>query len=70
MRKEYDIKKINPRRSTYLSRISKVTLTLNLKVIDYFEKLSKIDGISCEYLINMYLLDCVNKKLKPSLESK
>lgn len=45
MRKEYDIEKLNLRRNTYLSRISKVTLTLNLKVIDYFEKLSKIDGI-------------------------
>lgn len=70
MRKEYDIKKLNPRENTYLSSTNKVTLTLDLKVIDYFEKLSKIYGISCEDLINMYLLDCVNKKLKPSLEWK
>lgn len=70
MRKEYDIKKLNPRRNTYLSRISKVTLTLNLKVIDYFEKSAKIQGTSCKTLVSMYLLDCVNKKLKPSLEWK
>lgn len=70
MRKEYDINKLNPRSNTYLSRPNKVTLSLDLKVIDYFEKLAKNNGTSFEDLINMYLLDCVNKKLKPSLEWK
>lgn len=69
MRKEYDIEKLNPRKNPYASGFKKqITINLDQNIIDYFKNQSNDYGIPYQTLINMYLLDCVNKKLKPSLE--
>ena len=69
MRKEYDIKNLNPRKNPYTSSNKKqITINLNENVIDYFKDQSKTYGIPYQRLINLYLIDCMDKELKPSIE--
>ncbi len=71
MREEYDIKNLNPRKNPYASGLKKqITINLDQNIIEYFKLQANDYGIPYQTLINMYLLDCVNKKLKPSLEWK
>lgn len=71
MREEYDIKNLNPRKNPYVSNDKKqITINLNENVIDYFKAQSEAYGIPYQRLINLYLIDCVDKELKPSIEWK
>lgn len=60
MRKEYDIKNLNPRRNPYLN-LDKIDVILSLdeKVLEYMKKEAKNLGIPYQALINLYLRDCV-----------
>ena len=71
MREEYDIKNLKPRKNPYASKLKKqITINLSENVIAYFKDQAEEFGIPYQTLINMYLLDCVDKKLEPSLEWK
>lgn len=63
MRKEYDIKNLNPRKNPYSNRVKKqVTINLDGDVIAYFKNQSENLGIPYQTLINLYLSDCVTSK--------
>ncbi len=63
IRKEYDIKKLNPRKKSIFQEGKKqVTINLDGDVIDYFKKQSDQSGIPYQTLINLYLSDCVAQK--------
>ena len=65
MRKEYDIDKLNPRPNPYAKELKKqVTIKIAPKVIDYFKNLAIETGIPYQTLINLYLVDCVEKQKK------
>lgn len=65
MKKEYDIEKLNPRRNPYSKQLKKqITINLNGEVIEYFKSMSEEMGIPYQTLINLYLLDCAEKKKK------
>ncbi len=69
MRKEYDIKKLNPRKNTYSNRLKKpITININEDTIKYFKTKSEQSGIPYQTLINLYLTDCAenNRELKIS----
>ena len=71
MRKEYDIKKLNPRKNPYVKELKKqITIKIDPSTIEYFKDLSNENGIPYQTLINMYLSDCVNKKRKLELNWK
>lgn len=71
MRKEYDIKNLNPKKNPYISSNKKqITINLNEDVIDYFKSQANSSGIPYQRLINLYLIDCMDKELKPSIEWK
>lgn len=60
MRKEYDIKNLDPRKNPYTKAIKKqVTINLDESVIEYFKKQSESSGIPYQTLINLYLRDCL-----------
>ena len=44
-----------------------VTINLDQDVIDYFKRESKTANLPYQTLINLYLLDCVQKNKKPSI---
>jgi len=63
---EYDFSKgiKNP----YTKKLKKqITINIDEKSIEYFKSLSQTMGIPYQTLINMYLSDCAEKKLKPKL---
>ncbi|WP_286005752.1 antitoxin [Campylobacter avium] len=40
-----------------------ITIKLNSTTVDYFKEMSKRKGVSYQVLINIFLNDCVDKKL-------
>jgi len=66
MRKEYNFSKsaANP----YAKRLKQqVTIRLEKETIDYFKQLADEIDIPYQKLINLYLRNCAEKELKPSL---
>jgi len=66
MRKEYDFSKsaANP----YVKRLKQqITIRLEKETIEYFKQLAEEIDIPYQKLINLYLRDCAEKELKPSL---
>lgn len=66
MRQEYDFSKsaANP----YVKRLKQqITIRLEKETIDYFKQLAEEIDIPYQKLINLYLRDCAEKQLKPSL---
>lgn len=63
MRKEYDIKNLNPRKNPYSSKLKKqITININGDTINYFKDQSKELGIPYQTLINLCLTDYANNK--------
>ncbi len=68
MRKEYDIKDLNPRKNPYTKKLKKqITINIDNDTIEYFKALSAQNGIPYQTLINMYLTDCAEHNIKPQI---
>lgn len=66
MREEYDIKKLNPRKNPYSSKLKKqITINIDSSTIDFFKNLSSDTGIPYQTLMNLYLGDCARNNKKP-----
>ena len=66
MRKEYDFSKSikNP----YTKKLKKqITIRLESETIAYFKKLAEETDIPYQKLINLFLRDCAQNKLKPTI---
>ncbi len=63
MKKEYDFSKAV--RNPYIDKNLKkqVSMNLSVKIIDYFKELSAKKGVPYQTLINLFLNDCVDKKI-------
>ncbi len=63
MKKEVDFS--NAIRNPYIDKTLKrqVTINLNGEIIDYFKEMASRKGVPYQTLINLFLNDCVNKKL-------
>ena len=68
MKKEYNFSKMKEIKNPYLGKKKAVGINLSPEVIDYFKKIAVTTGISYQRLIDLYLLDCVARKVKPSLK--
>ena len=68
MRDEYDIQNLNPHKNPY-AKILKQQITINLEAdtVNYFKDMANESGIPYQTLINLYLADCKNRKLKLNL---
>lgn len=67
MREEYDFSKSikNP----YTNKLKKqITIRLERETIDYFKQLAKETDIPYQKLINLFLRDCAQNKLRPSIK--
>ena len=67
MRNEYDFSKSvkNP----YAKKLKKqITIRLENETVDYFKQLAEETDIPYQKLINIYLRDCAQNKLKPSIK--
>ncbi len=52
----------------YAGKKKSVGINLSPEVIDYFKKMAEKSGIAYQKLIDLYLLDCVRRRKKPSLK--
>ena len=68
MKKEYDFSKMKGRKNPFAKTKLAVGINLSPEVIDYFKKLAEETSIPYQKLIDLYLLDCVKQKKKPSLK--
>jgi len=68
MKKEYDFSKMKGRKNPYIKTKLAVGINLSPEVIDYFKKLAEETSIPYQKLIDLYLLDCVKQKKRPSLK--
>lgn len=68
MRDEYDIKNLNPRKNPYTKKLKKqITINIDNDTVEYFKALSAQNGIPYQTLINLYLTDCAEHKIKPQI---
>ena len=68
MRKEYDIKNLNPRKNPYTKKLKKqITINIDNDTIEYFKSLSSQTGIPYQTLINLYLTDCAEHNIMPQI---
>ena len=68
MRDEYDIEKLNPRKNPYYELLQhKMTVDIEDENYYYFDQISKDVGIPIPKLINLYLADCIKKRLRPDV---
>ena len=68
MKKEYDFSKMKEVPNPLKGKKVSVGINLSSVVIDYFKGLSGKSGIPYQKLIDLYLLDCVQKKKKLKLD--
>ncbi len=71
MRDEYDFSKMKSRENPYVKKLKQqVTIRLCSETVEYFKALSNDVGLPYQYLIDLYLEDCVksNRKIDISLE--
>jgi predicted DNA binding CopG/RHH family protein len=68
MKKEYNFSKMKEVKNPYISKKKAVGINLSPEVIDYFKNLATKSKIPYQKLIDLYLLDCVKRRVKPSLE--
>ena len=67
MEKEYDFS--NAKKNPYAKMLKKqITININEDVLEYFKQMSEETGIPYQNLINLYLVDCKNKKRKLNFE--
>ena len=67
MKKEYDFARMKEVKNPYLGKKMAVGINLSPEVIDYFKKLAGQMKMPYQTLIDLYLLDCVRQRKKPSL---
>ncbi|MBN2416252.1 BrnA antitoxin family protein [bacterium] len=66
MKHEYDFSKSV--RNPYAKKLKKqITIRIENETIDYFKKLASETDIPYQKLINMFLRDCAEHKIKPEI---
>jgi predicted DNA binding CopG/RHH family protein len=66
MRDEYDFSNAKP--NPYARKLkTSVTIRLEPEIIRYFKQLATESGIPYQTLINLFLLDCARKQVKPNV---
>ena len=69
MRKEYNFSK--SKKNPYVKKLKvRTTIRLDQDTVQYFQKLSELQDIPYQSLINLYLRDCMEKCKKPRLNWK
>lgn len=65
MRGHYDIEKLDPRPNPYVRNTKKqTTINISVSAIEYFKEMAAETGIPYQTLMNLYLTDCADRKLK------
>ena len=64
MRTEYDFS--HSKKNPYIKKLKvRTTIRLDKDTVQYFQRLSELQDIPYQSLINLYLRDCMEKRRKP-----
>lgn len=67
MKKEYDFS--NSIKNPYAKKLKKqITIRIEKETIEYFKKLASEIDIPYQKLINLFLRDCAEHKMKPTID--
>ena len=67
MRANYDFARMKGRRNPFAGRLKRsVTIRLDDASIAYFKELAMETGVPYQSLINLYLRDCVSRRMRPA----
>jgi predicted DNA binding CopG/RHH family protein len=67
MKAEYDFS--NGTKNPYVKALKKqITIRIGGDTVEYFKELSGETGIPYQTLMDMFLTDCANKKMKPEIK--
>ncbi|MEM6406717.1 MAG: antitoxin [Pseudomonadota bacterium] len=65
MQAEYDLSKMKSRRNPFSSKLKQqVTVKMPEDVVAHFKRMSDLNGIPYQNLINLYLRDCMIQQRK------
>lgn len=65
MKREHDFS--NSKKNPYLRKLKRqISIRLDRETIEYFRNLAESTGIPYQQLMNMYLSDCAQRKLRPT----
>ena len=66
MKKEYNF--ANSVKNPYLKKLKKqISIRIENNTVEYFKKLSTEVGIPYQNLMNMYLSECAEKNMRPTI---
>ena len=69
MRKEYDFSKMKAQKNPYIKDLkTQITIRLDRETVEYFKALAKKTGMSYQNLINLYLRECAQAKMEPTVK--
>jgi len=68
MKKEYNFTNMKEVKNPYKGKKKAIGINLSPEVIDYFKKIADDTRIPYQQLIDLYLLDCVKTRKRPSLK--
>jgi uncharacterized protein (DUF4415 family) len=69
MRKEYDFSKMKAQKNPYVKELkTQITIRLDNETVEYFKALAKKTGMSYQNLINLYLRECAQEKMEPTIK--
>ena len=68
MKKEYNFTNMKEVKNPYKGKKKAIGINLSPEVIDYFKKIADDTRIPYQQLIDLYLLDCVKARKRPSLK--
>ena len=67
MRAEYDFSE--SRKNPYVKRLKRqITIRLDTLTVDYFKRLAAELGMPYQNLINLFLRDCAQRKIRPTIQ--
>ena len=67
MRDNYDFSK--GKKNPYASKLKKqITINISEAALEYFKEMAEKTGLPYQSLINLYLIDCANKKRELSFK--
>ena len=69
MRKEYDFSKMKAQKNPYIKELkTQITIRLDRETVEYFKVLAKKTGMSYQNLINIFLRECAQAKMEPTIK--
>lgn len=69
MKPEYDFSKMKARRNPYAAKLKQpITIRLDISSVAYFKSLAAAMNMPYQHLINLFLRDCAENRLRPKIQ--